>query len=47
VHDSRIAIRLIELGLLIAALGFVGEGLFEVRTLAAAMSAPHSPAFSS
>ena len=42
VHDSRIVIRLIKLGLLIAALGFVGEGLFEVRKLVVAMAAPPS-----
>ena len=41
-HGSRVTIRLIKLGLITAAIGFVGEGLFEVSRLAAVVTAPPS-----
>lgn len=38
----RLGMRLVKLGLLIAALGFIGEGAFEIQKLILMLSAPPS-----
>ena len=41
-RSSRTGMRLIKLGLVIAGVGFLGEGLFEVGRLSAVLAAPPS-----